>query len=333
LGFHLALPSLTHWHDEEIAVVHVPVLYVALEDVPGFEKRVVAAKLRFGDPGDWFMRVVPDLTLNSSEQGKEGVATIIAAAAEQAKRCGVPTGLIIIDTKIRATAGDNDDKTQDASRYVEQRIGKIIKETGATVLTMSHPNRAGDERGSLVFRQADDVRLTVVRKNGKRTLHVEKVRNGESGVALFDYKLKVHELARDAKDRALTSCTLDKSEPSATGKSDGSQQPKRGPVTLEAAFNELRHTGKCVAELLPVLQVPGIRASSEDVKAGFKALYPAKTPGARREAWRAIKDRLPPGFEMSGDGATMWRADALFEDDRDEAGKASEASENVRTDA
>ena len=74
------------------------------------------------------------------------------------------------------------------------------------------------------------MRLTVLRKNGKRTLYVEKVRNGEGGRTLFDYKLKVHEPARDAKDRALTSCTLDKSEPSATGKSDGSQQPKRGPV-------------------------------------------------------------------------------------------------------
>jgi hypothetical protein len=180
---------------------------------------------------------------------------------------------------------------------------------------MAHPNRAGDERGSLVGKQADDVRLTVLRKNGKRTLYVEKVRNGEGGRTLFDYKLKVHELARDAKDRALTSCTLDKSEPSATGKSDGSQQPKRGPVTLEAAFNELRHTGKCVAELLPVLQVPGVRASTEDVKAIFKNLHPAKTTGARRMAWKRVLDELPRGFELSGDGAIVWRADALFEDE------------------
>ena len=320
LGFHLALPSLTHWHDDEIAVAHVPVLYVALEDVPGFEKQVVAAKKQFGDPGDWFMRVVPDLTLNSTKAGEEGVATIIAASAEQAKRCGVSTGLIIIDTKIRATAGDNDDKTQDAGRYVEQRVGKIIKATGATVLTMAHPNRAGDERGSLVGKQADDVRLTVIRKNGKRTLYVEKVRNGEGERTQFDYTLKLHELGRTAKDKAITSCTLVKSDPSATGKSGEGQQskPKRGAATLNATFSDLRHEGKCVAELLPVAQVPGLRASAEDVNARFKTLYPG-TPATRRQAWKAVKDNLPPGFELSDDGLTLWQADAPFGLDEDGA--------------
>ena len=313
LGFHLALASLTHWFGEEIEVAHVPVLYVALEDVPGFRRRVAAAKLRFGDPGDWFMRVVPDLTLNCTKTGEEGVATIIAAATEQAKRCGVPTGLIIIDTKIRATAGDNDDKTQDAGRYIEQRVGKVIKATGATVLTMSHPNRAGDERGSLVGKQADDVRLTVIRKNGVRTLYVEKVRNGESDVTLFDYTLRLHELGRNAKDKAITSCTLDKSDPSATGKSGEGQQskPKRGAATLNATFSDLRQNGKCVAELLPGAQVPGLRASTEDVKASFKTLYPG-TSATRRQAWKAVKDNLPPGFELSDDGLTLWQADAPF---------------------
>ena len=311
LGFHLELPNLTHWFDE-VAVARVPVLYIALEDVPGFRKRVATAKLRFGDPGDWFMRIVPDLTLNSTKDGEAGVATIIEAAAEQARRCGVPTGLIIIGTKIRATAGDNDDKTKDAGRYIEQRVGKIIRAKGATVLTMSHPNRAGDERGSLVGKQADDVRLTVIRKDGKRTLYVEKVRNGESDVTLFDYALRRHEIGRNAKDKAITSCTLDKSEPSVASKGDNQQsKPKRGAATLNATFSDLRHNGKCAAELLPVAQVPGLRASTEDVKASFKTSYPG-TPATRRQAWKAVKDNLPPGFELSDDGLTLWQADAPF---------------------
>lgn len=307
LGFHLSLEHLTKWHNRDVA--RVPVLCVQLEDVPGFEKRVVAAKKEFGDPGDWFMRINVPVVLNSTEEGVKGVKTIIDAAAEQARRCGVPTGLIIIDTKVRAMAGDNEDKTQDASRYIEQRVGRIIRATGATVVTVAHPNRAGDERGSLAFRQADDVRLTVVRKAGKRTLVAEKVRNGEDG-PVFDYRLKVHELGQNAKGKPITSCTIIKEDPSHVGSLE--PKPKRSEVTLEAAFRQAQSDGKSVTDLLPGAQVPGLRVEASVIEANFKALYPAKTAEAKKKAWQRVCERLPSGFEMDALAVHIWQSDAAF---------------------
>jgi AAA domain len=324
LGFHLALPNLTRWFGDEddpdasLSVAHCPVLYVPFEDVPGFEKRVVAAKKEFGDPGPWFVRFVPDITLNSSDAGAEGVKLIIEAAKDQARRCGVPTGLIIIDTKIRATAGDNDDKTQDAGRYVEQRIGKIIKATGATVLTLSHPNRAGDERGSLVPRQADDVRLTVIRKGGKRTLYVEKVRNGESDFAAFDYSLKMHELGVNGKGRPVTSCTPVKDAPSLGrgGKSQQEKGLKRGQRVIDDAFDSLRTDPEVTTPgFLPVARVRGQRANADAVRAVFLKMYNREAYGkevqdeAIRQAWKRTLEELPPGFELTEDRLTLWQAD------------------------
>jgi bifunctional DNA primase/polymerase-like protein/AAA domain-containing protein len=286
LGFHLALEHLTKWHNRDVA--RVPVLCAVFEDTPGFEKRVAAAKIEFGDPGDWFMRIVV---------------------------CGVPTGVIIIDTKIRAIAGDNEDKTEDAARYVEHRVGRIIKETGAIVITVSHPNRAGDERGSLVFRQADDVRLTVVRKAGRRTLVAEKVRNGEEG-PIFDYRLKVHELGKNAKGKPITSCTIVKEDPSHVGNSE--PKPKRSEVTLEAAFRRAQDDGKCTTDLLPTGQTPGLRAEASVIEASFKELYPATTPEAKKKAWQRVSARLPAGFETDEAELYVWKADAAFGVEEDE---------------
>ena len=302
LAFHLALPNLTTWHGRDVA--HVPVLYVCLEDVPGFEKRVVAAKLEFGDPGDWFVRLNVPISLNKA-LGDEGVKTIIEAAGEQCRRCAHRPATSSLIRKFGPSLATTKTRPKTPARYIEQRVGRIIKATDATVITVAHPNRAGDERGSLAFRQADDVRMTVVPKNGRRTLVAEKVRNGEEG-PVFDYKLKRHELGFNAKGKPITSCTIIKSDPTQISSDRAAvDRPTSGHVALTTAFTELERDRKTETGILPIAHVAGWRASAEDVRLGFMKLYPVKDEtdtiragNSRRAAWRLVKSKLPPGFEL-----------------------------------
>jgi len=189
-------------------VKRAPVLYVALEGVSGFRKRVVAASRDLGDPGDYFARLKLPVTLAKNEAGMKGARMIAAQAKLLCERVGAPHCVIVIDTKARATAGDDENSAADMSAYIEHRVGFIIKETGAFVLTVHHENKAGGIRGSTVQPAADDLILHVA--DGR--VYAQKVKDGEEG-PLFDFKLKQVKLGVDVDGVPVTTCTVQKSTP------------------------------------------------------------------------------------------------------------------------
>ena len=90
-----------------------PFLYVCLEFVAGFEKRILAATKVHGDPVSTSL-AQRHVSLDKYQSGDEGAKTIIEAYRELAANAEATNpGIIAIDTYSRAIAGDNENDAAD----------------------------------------------------------------------------------------------------------------------------------------------------------------------------------------------------------------------------
>jgi hypothetical protein len=277
------------WHGRKVN--RAPVLYVCLEGVDGFDKRTEAAKRSHGDPGVWFARLAVHVTLVKAKKGEEGAATIVAAAGELAGKCGQPVGLIVIDTAARATAGDSQNDSETVMAFVESRMGKIVRETGAAVMVVHHTNRAGDIRGALDWRNPMDVVLKWERDEGEdsdqRRCIAEKIKDGPETV-LFDFTLEEINLGRDPDGDPVTSCVV-RATP---------HRPKAKPAKERKSARVFRGAWLAVR----ASKTGDVRLT--DVRVQFMDSYPSdgeqdekKLGTTKRQAWSVVMGALPKGFE------------------------------------
>ena len=295
MAWHIAMGK--DWHGRKVN--KAPVLYVALEGVDGFRKRMLAALQVHGEPGAYLARLNLHVSLAQAKAGDQGMAKIIEAAELLAAKAGQPVGAIIVDTYARATAGDDENATDAVMHFVDKRVGAITRATGAAVLTVAHTNRAGDLRGSLHMRNAMDVVLRVTREermvpnaDGEhgppfRCVMGDKVKDGQEGT-LFDFTLSEVHLGEDEAGEAVTSCVVEATPP----KPKSDKPPKELPAArlFRAVHKELASKGDD-----PTLA---------DLKDGFTTRYttrgerdPAKVATATRNAWHRLVHSLPKGFE------------------------------------
>lgn len=280
------------WHG--LKVKRAPVLYVCLEGIKGFRKRVATMAKVHGDPGKWMARLILPVSLArdrpGNEAGSEGTATILRAADELAAACGESVGLIIIDTYAQAVAGDNENEGDDVMHYVRERVQVIAAAAGAAMLTIAHPNRSGDLRGSLHLRHSADVILRAERndKGTERKLIAEKVKDDAEG-ELFNFALEVVHLGTDPDGDAVTSCVVSAIEPKpeTVGANDNKYQRE-----LRKAYHVVRLGAD--RDVLPLA----------DVRKEFLASYPSdgeadpkKAQEAATRAWRHVLGKLPEGLE------------------------------------
>jgi hypothetical protein len=270
-------------------------LYVALEGVAGFQKRVLAAKQVHGDPGKMFSRLVPHVSLNKAQAGAEGLSAVLKACEELSESAEEPVRLVVIDTQVRATAGDDENASADMMLYLEKRAGEIARKTGAAVLTLHHPNKGGDLRGSTAIPAGLDVILQIK----GRSLVVEKNKDDVEG-PMFDFELEPVTLACDARGRAITSCVV-RASPPAT--SIPARPAKRSVDETRLIGIFLGHPGQ---RQVPVADVRAAYVRRRVDSEG------AKLASANR-AWRSLLARLPQDFSIeqdhSGSEIMLWHAD------------------------
>jgi len=186
-----------------------PVLYVALEGQTGFDMRMLAARMKLGDTGDWFARLTLPVSLVKDARGTAGMKLIKDAVAELSARCGAPVGLVVIDTLSRAIAGDDENAQNDMSNFFEHRVTALRRECNLTVLLVHHTNKSGGMRGSSVLLGGANTVLRCERdkQSGVRAVIAEKVKDGEEG-PLFSYKLDVVQLGTRPDLSPVTSCVV-----------------------------------------------------------------------------------------------------------------------------
>lgn len=212
LGSHVALGK--PWHGRQ--VTKAPVLFVALEGVEGFRKRMVGAAQQHGDAGSYLQRLTLRPSLVRGGRGDEGVEAICEAAQQQSELCGQPVGLIVIDTLQHAIAGEPENEADTMAAFFERRVGQISTRTKAAVVIVHHENKAGGIRGSTVLEGASDFTLHVVWPRDERTneptgdpryVFATKVKDGEGG-KLFDFELGQVRLHDAETGLAGTTCIV-----------------------------------------------------------------------------------------------------------------------------
>ncbi len=173
------------------------VVIVAYEDADGVVAAVVTGAARMGlDLSQVPIHIVaandgaalPNLATDTDSP----VAAFRSYAAAAEARFGVPVGLIVIDTRGRATVGMKENDPDAASLY-NARLASIVAGTGATIWTNSHPAKSGNgetSAGSAKFgNDADDV-FSIENKDGVRTVTARKSKGGRFGAqARFDLEV------------------------------------------------------------------------------------------------------------------------------------------------
>jgi hypothetical protein len=278
-----------------VKVRRTPVLYVALEGEWGFEKRELGILKELGDPGKWFARLLPTekmpvITLNKTPAGDKCAKHIRDVALHLQKQVNETTCIVVIDTKARATAGDDENSAGDMSVYMEARAGQIAKGARAFVLTVHHENKSGGMRGSTVQFAADDLVLHVVENQVIAT----KVKDGKGGV-LFDFALQEREIDKEADGTPIVTCVVKKSPPSAKSeKKKERRKPEKRPIKI------LREALNAVAKDKQNPDGPGVlKAAPElDVRARFRKLYGGK-PETQTDKFSWAIDNLPDDIRVA----------------------------------
>jgi hypothetical protein len=306
-GFHVAhgLPYLGR------KVKRTPVLYVALEGVPGFRKRMLAAVAQFGDAGDYFARLdVPYVSLAKNEDGAAGAKLIAEQALYLRERVGADTCLIVIDTKARATAGDDENSASDMSLYAEKRVGYLMQHTNAFVLTVHHAGKTGTFRGSTAQVGAEDL---VLRVEGGQVI-ADKVKDDVQG-PLFDFKLKQVTLGKDDEDVPVTTCVVQKSPPTISAEGEKRAKPKPEPKPVRIMREALSRVAAEYRDKFvhprtgEVLQAAPVLA----VREAFYSTYEGQATTIRK-AWDRAFEKAPNELRVETIRGTkiMWLEAADF---------------------
>jgi len=310
LGFHVA--NGREWH--RMRVKQSAVLYVCLEGVDGFRKRMLTYHGELGDPGKNFARQVGHVSLVKSEAGKKGADRVIEAAHILSEEAGMPTRLIIIDTLARAMAGDDENATAEMTNFVEKRAGYIARATGAAVLIVHHTNAAGTARGNGSLWAGCDTVLRADRDNDRRTLIAEKVKDGTEG-PLFNYSLEQVELGEDDEGTPITSCVV-RTTPVAPRSTRLQKLTLLQRSFIEAhdraiAAGHFITTPSGIPDGPPLVQADERAVQDEFIK-GYSNTGASAETKARQ--WRRARNEVATQFEfgVSGGIDRVWR-DPIFD--------------------
>lgn len=173
------------------------VAYIAAEGVAGFGNRLAA----YAKHNDLHLADVPLFVRGGAFDLKE---QFLPASDEINDLQGV--GIVVIDTLAAVTPGANENTSEDMGSAIDASQ-RIIEATGASVILIHHSNNQGSMRGWSGLRGAVDNQIRIERKDGLRTAHIEKQKEGAEGPP-FGYRLKVIDLYTDEDGDPVTSCVV-----------------------------------------------------------------------------------------------------------------------------
>ena len=177
------------------------VLFLALEGVAGFEKRLKAQIINHQEaPG--FSYIAQPIDLFADTAAKNDVTQAAGL---------IGAGIIVIDTLNRAIGAGSENDPADMGQFI-QNIDAIRAATGAHILIIHHSGKDSTRgmRGHSSLLGAADVVIEVVREAPSRirTIHIHKAKDDADG-AQFRFQLNILELGTDADGDPITTCLVE----------------------------------------------------------------------------------------------------------------------------
>jgi hypothetical protein len=239
------------------------VVYQLGEGEAGFEKRIEGFMKDKGiESIDGLPLVILPKKINLFASDDDADA-LISEIKEWSQYHEQPCRMVVIDTYNKATRGMNEISGQDNGKVID-RVERISRETGATVVVIDHLSMGGRIRGH--GSKTDDMTNTVrvekdekrVDNNGRpiRYLVLAKNKDGEAGQKI-PFVLRQVVNGFDDKGRAITTCVVDPPD----GSQEELERSGRLPLNQATVLKAVRDTVEREGVLPPagLLGVPSGR--------------------------------------------------------------------------
>jgi hypothetical protein len=163
-------------------VTRSSVLYCALEGPTGTKRRVLAIRQALAADKHTPIRIIEG-PLNLAKAAS--VQAVIDEAQRLARKTGIPTRLIVIDTLAKAMAGSDENSGKDMG-VVLSAADAIRRATGACVCLVHHSGKDANKgaRGHSSLKGAVDHELQVTEKGGVRMLTGTKMRDDKRSTGI-----------------------------------------------------------------------------------------------------------------------------------------------------
>lgn len=180
------------------------VLFLALEGVSGFEKRLRAQIMDYQE-SEGFGYIAQPVDLFADNTARDDV--IEAAQIMSA-------GIIVVDTLNRAMGGGSENDPSDMGQFIKN-LDHIRISTGAHICVIHHCGKDSTRgmRGHSSLLGASDVVMEVKREEGStnRTVSVHKAKD-DADDGKYRFALKVRELGVDEDGDPITTCVVEELE-------------------------------------------------------------------------------------------------------------------------
>jgi KaiC/GvpD/RAD55 family RecA-like ATPase len=216
------------------------VAYIVAEGVAGFGNRLAA----YASHNGISLSDLPVFVRGGAFELKEDYLL----ACDEINAIG-NVGIVVIDTLAAVTPGGNENTSEDMGAAIDA-AQRVIEATGASVILIHHTNSQGALRGWSGLKGAVDNLIRIERKEGLRTAHIEKQKEGAEGPPV-GYRLKVVDLYADEDGDPVTSCVVVPDEEVApnTNGARKERKPRSGDFETSANYGKARHFLRIIQDM------------------------------------------------------------------------------------
>lgn len=271
----------------------VGIIYLAFEGFHGIKKRIHGIKQEKGLRAVALELVDAPWTL-TEEVDWAGMRAHITASNERLEETGYPLGVIVVDTLTAAYAGTDANSQAEVTKAMKH-LKRLAMDLKCLVLVIGHTGKdtARGMVGSFAYKSESDTFIELqVEKDEldntvrRRSVFVEKVKDGASEFTLADYDLREVRIGTKPNGKPITTCVVDwnptvkkRAVPTYTG-------------PLQAILEALRDGGLTTWEVAEKLGVDRSNAGKKLRKMEQDGAIFAREDGARK-IWVAIAHTLP----------------------------------------
>lgn len=277
------------------------VLYFAAEGQGGLRKRLVAARQAHGmDEVVLPFNYLPALLdLSRAETGDvERLCLYAEDVAREMQARGAPLRIVIIDT-LAAAAPSADENAQKDMGPIMLAFHRMANRLGAVVLLVAHTGKdvARGLRGWSGIRANADFAIECrvdkdedTGETSRRSLWLEKAKDGRDGFTLSDYALRVVQMGSKRSGEPDTTCRVDYADPQ-----PAAPEPAGKPLSKSArlVMTLLSEGPKFVKELVEEtgLKRPTVQLILSDL-AVSRHVYAKEADGAK--LWYMLENEATP---------------------------------------
>jgi hypothetical protein len=287
LDLSLSVACKSEWFGLKIKCV--PVVYIVLEGLQGFIKRINAwiaqNKIR---PKKFFL-IRDDINLFNFADVSDLVASL--------QEANFTNGLIVIDTLNQASPGVDENSVKEISQVLNH-LKFIQRETNSLTLIVHHSGKDVNRglRGSSSIRAALDTSIEVSSESyTQKEWRIEKSKDSADGQT-YKYSLKEITVGQDENQSPITSCVVEPGEkilfskPKPTGKNQRIAYSK-----IEFLLPLSSTSGKCYQ--MPDRKMVEVEYAVEEISKAFTTTEQSKR---RNQARTALQSLISNGFVHTG---------------------------------